>query len=58
MATNIGSLPVNKKLDETNYNLWGLKVQFLLNNKRNGGVLDNYYVCPSRQGSTWQTRYC
>ena len=32
MATNIGSMPVNEKLDGTNYDLWSLKVQFLLNN--------------------------
>ena len=32
MATNIGSMLVNEKLDETNYDLWSLKVQFLLNN--------------------------
>jgi len=32
MAINIGSMPVNEKLDETNYDLWSLKVQFLLNN--------------------------
>jgi len=33
MATNIGSMPVNEKLDETHYDLWSLKVQFLLNNR-------------------------
>ena len=32
METNIGSMPANEKLDGTNYNLWNLKVQFLLNN--------------------------
>jgi len=32
MATNIGSISVNEKLYETNYDLWSLKVQFLLNN--------------------------
>ena len=32
MATNFGSMPVNEKLDGTNYDLWSLKVQFLLNN--------------------------
>ena len=25
-------MPVHEKLDETNYDLWSLKVQFLLNN--------------------------
>jgi len=32
MATNIDSTSVNEKLDGTNYDLWSLKVQFLLNN--------------------------
>jgi len=32
MAGNISSMPVHEKLDETNYDLWSLKVQFLLNN--------------------------
>ena len=32
MATNMGSMPVNEKLNGTNYNIWCLKVQFLLNN--------------------------
>ena len=31
MTTNIGSMPVNQKLNETNYDLWSLKAQ-LLNN--------------------------
>jgi len=25
-------MPINEKLDATNYDLWSLKVQFLLNN--------------------------
>ena len=32
MATNIVSMPFNETLDGTNYDLWSLKVQFLLNN--------------------------
>jgi len=32
MATNIVSMPVNEKLDGINYDLWSLKVQFLINN--------------------------
>ena len=31
MATNISSMPINEKLDGTNYDIWSLKVQFLLN---------------------------
>jgi len=31
MATNVGSMPVKEKLDGTNYDLWSLKAQFLLN---------------------------
>jgi len=32
MATNIGSMLINEKLDGTNYDLWSLKVQLLSNN--------------------------
>ena len=32
MATSIGSMSINERLDRNNYNLWSLKVQFLLNN--------------------------
>ena len=31
-ATNISSMPVNEKLDGTDYDIWSLKVQFNLNN--------------------------
>jgi len=33
MALNIGSLPVTEKLDRINYDIWSLKVQFLLNSR-------------------------
>jgi len=39
MATNIVSVPVKEKLDETNYNLWSLKVQFFVNNEDMGEFL-------------------
>ena len=32
MTTNIVSMPFNERLDETNYDIWSLNVQFLLNN--------------------------
>ena len=32
MATNIISMPFNKKLGGTNYDIWSLKVPFFLNN--------------------------
>ena len=33
MATNIDSMPVNEKPDRTNYDIWSLKVKFLINNR-------------------------
>ena len=46
MATNIGSMPVHEKLDETNYDLWSLKVQFLLNNKDMVEFLTTFMFAP------------
>ena len=37
MTTNIGSIPVDEKLDWTNFDIWSLKIQFLLNN---GDILE------------------
>ena len=33
MTANIGCMPFNEKVDGTNYDLWSLKIQFLLNNR-------------------------
>ena len=48
MATNIGSIPVNEKLDGTNYGLWSLKVKFLLNNGDTVDFLTNSMFPPAK----------
>ena len=47
MATNIGSMLVNEKLDETNYDIWSLKVQFLLNNRDMVEFLTAFMFAPA-----------
>jgi len=49
MATNIGSMPVNEKVDGTNYDLWSLKVQFLLNNRDMVEFLTTFMFAPAER---------
>jgi len=50
MTTNIGSIPVNEKVDATNYYLWSLKVQFLLNNGGMVEFLTGTMFAPAKRG--------
>ena len=53
MATNIGSMPVNEKLDGTNYDL-EFEGSVPSEQRRHGGVLDSFHVSSCREGRTWK----
>jgi len=54
MATNIGRMPVNEKLDGTNYDLWSLKGSVPSEQQRHGRVLDSFHASSCRVGRTWK----
>ena len=51
--SNIGSMSVNKKLDETNQYL-EFEDSVPSKQRRHGGVSDSFHVCSGRMGRTWQ----
>ena len=49
MATNIGSMLANEKLDRTNYDNWSSKVQFLKNSGNMVEFLIAFMCAPAKR---------
>ena len=52
----IGGMPTNEELDDTNYDIYHLKVQFLLN-EVDIVAPDDFFVCFARHRPVWERCY-